>query len=271
MTERSSKKIRLDERVQALARVSRSKAQALIRAGKITTAEGRRLDKPGQPVEPELELHIAEAPRYVSRGGLKLEAALEHFPVTVRNRIAIDVGASTGGFTDCLLQYSAQKVYAVDVGYGQLDWKLRQDPRVTVLERTNIRNLTPHQMPEPPDFFTVDCSFISLRLVLPALRPLLAPGAEGIVLIKPQFEAGREQVGKGGVVRDQTIREQVVREVADAVQRLGFNVHGVIPSPLQGPAGNIEFLAYIVVSDEPPVPGDRGDAPDPANPQLRPD
>ncbi len=271
MTERSSNKIRLDERVQRVADVSRSQAQGLIRAGKVTTPDGHRLDKPGQAVEPKCEIRIAESPRYVSRGGLKLEAALTHFPIDVEGRIALDVGASTGGFTDCLLQHGARKVYAVDVGYGQIDWKLRQDPRVTVRERTNIRNLDPAQLDEAPDFFTVDCSFISLRLVLSAVRPLLARGAEGVVLIKPQFEAGRDQVSKGGVVRDPAVRDAVVREVIAAAGTLGFNVRGVIRSPVQGPAGNVEFLAHVVLIDERPVPGDYGDASDPAHPQLRPD
>jgi len=168
--------------------------------------------------------------------------------VAVSGRTAIDVGASTGGFTDCLLQRGVVRVYAVDVGYGQLAWKLRQDPRVVVMERTNIRDLTRERLPEEPDLFVVDCSFISLRLVLPPLLPLLTPSAEGVILIKPQFEAGREQVGKGGVVRDERVHARVVEEVVEEAMRLGLVCEGVTPSPLLGPAGNREFLAHLVWS-----------------------
>lgn len=243
----SSRKIRLDELVQSRLGVSRSKAQGLIRTGKVKAPDGTRLEKPGHTVDPGLDIVVEEAPRYVSRGGLKLEAALDHFPIDVSGKIAIDVGASTGGFTDCLLQHGAAKVYAVDVGYGQLDWRLRQDPRVVVLERTNIRDLSPDTLQEPPAIFTVDCSFISLRLVLPALKPLLRIPAEGVVLIKPQFEAGKDLVGKGGVVRNDRVREQVVDDLRAYAGQIGFQCRGVIPSPVRGPAGNIEFLAYLVL------------------------
>ena len=239
--------IRLDELVQRRAGVSRSKSQGLIRTGKVRGADGEALDRPGRMVTPGLELTIDQGPPYVSRGGVKLEAALDAFQLAPAGRIAIDVGASTGGFTDCLLQRGAAKVYAVDVGYGQLDWKLRQDPRVVVMERTNVREMTPESLSDRPDFFTVDCSFISLRIVLPALRPLLADAAEGVALIKPQFEAGREEVGKGGVVRDPAVHERVIADVRDAAERAGFDTRGVINSPLEGPAGNREFLAHLVV------------------------
>jgi 23S rRNA (cytidine1920-2'-O)/16S rRNA (cytidine1409-2'-O)-methyltransferase len=208
-------KIRLDELVQQRCGVSRSKAQGLIRTGKVRGADGQPLDRPGRTVSSNLELTI--------------------------------VGASTGGFTDCLLQRGAAKVYAVDVGYGQLDWKLRQDPRVVVMERTNIREMTPEALPERPEFFTVDCSFISLRIVLPALWLLLADTAEGVALIKPQFEAGREEVGRGGVVRDPAVHNRVIEDMREASERAGFETHGVINSPLEGPAGNREFLAHLVV------------------------
>lgn len=245
MSDKPPHRIRLDELVQRRTGFSRTKAQGLIHTGMIKDADGKPLTKPGHSVPDDLEIVIGEAPKFVSRGGAKLEAALDAFALDVTGKIAIDVGASTGGFTDCLLQRGATKVYAIDVGYGQLDWKLRQDPRVVVHERTNIRNVTPDQIPDRPTFFTVDCSFISLRLVLPPLAPLLASPAEGVVLIKPQFEAGRDQVGKGGVVRDPEIHAQVVETVREAAQSLGFTVDGVIQSPLEGPAGNKEFLAHL--------------------------
>lgn len=238
-------KERLDALVQRAAGVSRSKAQGLIRTGLVWSPAGERLDKPGMRLDPATPLRIAEMPRYVSRGGQKLEAAIAAFHPPLEGCTAIDVGASTGGFTDCLLQHGAARVYAVDVGYGQLAWRLRQDPRVAVFERTNIRHLPPDRLPAPPDFFTADCSFISLRLVLPPLRTLLTPDAAGLVLIKPQFEAGRGQVGKGGVVRDETVREQTVAEVLAMAQADGFDVLGTVQSPLPGPAGNIEYFAYL--------------------------
>ena len=240
-------KIRLDELVQQRTGVSRSKAQGLIRTGKVRDADGAPLDRPGRAVSPDLELTIESGPAYVGRGGIKLEAAMNEFRLDPAGRVAIDVGASTGGFTDCLLQRGAAMVYAVDVGYGQLDWKLRQDPRVIVMERTNIREMTTETLSERPEFFTVDCSFISLRIVLPVLRGLLADTAEGVALIKPQFEAGREEVGKGGVVRDPAVHERVIADVRAAADRAGFDVRGVINSPLEGPAGNREFLAHLVV------------------------
>jgi 23S rRNA (cytidine1920-2'-O)/16S rRNA (cytidine1409-2'-O)-methyltransferase len=217
----------------------------MILTGKVYTPDGQKLDKPGQRVDPDTALDIRQESRYVSRGGDKLAAAIEAFGLNPAGCIAIDVGASTGGFTDCLLQHGVAGVYAVDVGYGQLAWKLRQDPRVTVMERTNIRTARAADFPARPDFFTVDCSFISLRLVLTALKPLVAPRARGIVLVKPQFEARREHVGKGGVVRDDAVHERVIAEVADAARHLGFSPGRVIPSPLLGPAGNREFLMEL--------------------------
>ena len=236
---------RLDLLVQRIAEVTRSKAQGLIQTGRVRDAEGRVMDKPGARVAQDTILVIDGGPRYVSRGGEKLHAALEAFPICVEGRIAADIGASTGGFSDCLLQHGVAKVYAIDVGYGQLAWKLRQDPRVVVMERVNARHLEPGDFQEPPDLFVADCSFISLRLILPPLRPLLAVSAEGIVLIKPQFEAGREHVGRGGVVRDEEVREAVVRDVLEAANAAGYSSAGVIPSPLLGPAGNREYLAYL--------------------------
>lgn len=239
-------KERLDTLVQRQTGLSRSQAQGLINTGKVYDAQGRKLDKAGLRVDEATVLEIRrDEMRYVSRGGYKLEAALDHFAINVTGRIAIDVGASTGGFTDCLLQRGAARVYAVDVGYGQLAWRLRQDDRVHVMDRTNIRHLAPDRLPESPAFFTVDCSFISLRLVLPPLAALLMPGAAGVVLIKPQFEAGRQDVGKGGVVRDSAIHERVISEFREAAAGMGFPGADVIPSPVVGPAGNREFLAYL--------------------------
>ena len=239
------KKERLDILVQRLTGASRSKAQGLIQTGNVFDKDGNCLRKPGLRLEEDVVLEIKEQPRFVSRGGEKLLAALEAFSPTLTGRIALDAGASTGGFTDCLLQHGAAKVYAVDVGYGQLAWSLRQDDRVVVMERINVRHLSPEMLDDVPDFFTADCSFISLRTILPPLMEVLAPQAEGIVLIKPQFEAGKEQVGKGGVVRDEAIRQATVDDVCEAARGLGFSEIDVIPSPLLGPAGNREFLAYL--------------------------
>jgi 23S rRNA (cytidine1920-2'-O)/16S rRNA (cytidine1409-2'-O)-methyltransferase len=239
-------KERLDILVMRQTGVSRSKAQGMVQLGQVLDAGGNALTKPGERYDDDTVFDIRAQDGYVSRGGEKLEAALEAFDTEPRGRVAIDVGASTGGFTDCLLEHGAAKVYAVDVGYGQLAWKLRQDPRVVVLERVNIRHLTPDQLDEAPSYFTVDCSFISLQLVLPPLKALLAAHAEGIVLIKPQFEAGRDQVGKGGVVRSEAVRQRVVEEVVAHASTVGFETRGVLPSPLLGPAGNREFLAHLV-------------------------
>jgi 23S rRNA (cytidine1920-2'-O)/16S rRNA (cytidine1409-2'-O)-methyltransferase len=223
---------------------SGDKAQRLIRAGKILV-NGRAAPKPGHLVSETTELSRTEEPHFVGRGGEKLEAAFEAFGLDVRNRVCLDVGASTGGFTDCLLQHGASRVYAVDVGKGQLAWKLRRDPRVTVREGVNARCLRAQDFPERPAVAAVDVSFISLGKVLPAVAAVLKPGGEVVTLIKPQFEAGRRQVGTGGVVRDPAVHEAVVARVrAEGEQDAGLRWIGICPSPLKGPAGNIEFLAH---------------------------
>jgi 23S rRNA (cytidine1920-2'-O)/16S rRNA (cytidine1409-2'-O)-methyltransferase len=222
---------------------SRARAQALILARRVFS-DDRCLDKPGQQVVSDLrlELHLDERP-YVSRGGIKLGHALDHFRLDPAGRTAVDIGASTGGFTDVLLRRGARLVYAVDVGYGQLDWRLRNDPKVVVLERTNARNLTRTEIPEPVEVIVADTSFISLKLVLPAALALAASGAWLVALIKPQFEVGKGQVGKGGVVRDpaqhQAVRDEISRWLAD---EQGWQVEGIVESPITGPKGNREFL-----------------------------
>ena len=247
----SAEQERLDVVVQRRAGVSRSKAQGMIQTGAVRDSEGNPLTKPGARVSSETELQIDPGRKYVSRGGEKLAAAFDEWDLSPEGLLAIDAGASTGGFTDCLLQHGAAHVYAVDVGYGQLAWALRQDARVTVFERTNIRNADPNLFPEKPAFFTVDCSFISLRLVLPNLRHILAPNAEGVILVKPQFEAGRDAVGKGGVVRDEQVHQDVIESVSRESQQMGYRWCAMIPSPLLGPAGNREFLAHLQVGETP--------------------
>jgi 23S rRNA (cytidine1920-2'-O)/16S rRNA (cytidine1409-2'-O)-methyltransferase len=221
---------------------SRQKAQSLIMAGQVLV-DGHVIDKPGRRIPESAQVTLREGPPYVSRGGIKLAHALDRFGVNVSDRITADIGASTGGFTDCILQRGARKVYAVDVGYGQLAWKLRQDPRVVVLDRTNVRYL--ESLPEPVDLATVDVSFISLELVLPQVVKLLRPEGEILTLIKPQFEAGRDQVGKGGVVKDSAVHRMVLEKVAALATREGLRVRGFIPSPIRGPAGNVEFFAHF--------------------------
>ena len=209
-------------------------------------AGGRRIEKPGAQVEPEtaLEVRFGALP-WVSRGGLKLEKALKVFPCDPAGKICLDCGASTGGFTDVLLQNGAARVYAVDVGYGQLAWKLRSDARVVSLERTNARYLTSEQIPEPVDLAVMDLAFISIRLVLPAVEALLRPGGEAVCLINPQFEAGREKVGKKGVVRDKQTHLELLFSFAEFFPAAGFTLLGIDFSPIRGPEGNIEFLAYL--------------------------
>jgi 23S rRNA (cytidine1920-2'-O)/16S rRNA (cytidine1409-2'-O)-methyltransferase len=221
---------------------SRERAQSLILAGKVKI-DGQVAHKPGSRVPAEVELTLEEALPYVSRGGLKLEEALSRFRLDITGFICADVGASTGGFTDCLLKHGAAKVYAIDVGYGQLAWELRQDPRVVVLERTNIRYL--ESLPGPIDLASIDVSFISLELVLPPVVSLLKPQGQMVALVKPQFEAGREQVGKGGVVREPEVHRQVLHKIGTMAQGLGLGILGLIPSPLLGPAGNVEFLLHL--------------------------
>jgi len=224
---------------------SRAQARALILAGQIAV-NGARVTRAGTPVDPQATLTRLGRPRaYVSRGGEKLAAALAAFDCTVYGRVAMDIGASTGGFTDCLLQAGALRVYAIDVGYGQLHWRLRTDPRVIVYERTNARYLRPEQFPERIAVLTVDVSFISLRLLLPVLIQLLEPQADVVLLIKPQFEVGKGQVGRSGVVRDPQQHQQVLRDVLTAAQDCGLSVRAGMVSPLLGPKGNREFLAHL--------------------------
>lgn len=225
---------------------SRTRAQALILAGLVYTGD-RKVEKAGQPLPPDAPLAVKGRDHpWVSRGGLKLDHALRHFGWDVTGAVAIDVGSSTGGFTDVLLTKGAARVYAVDVGHGQLAWKLRDDDRVTVLERTNARHLTIDQVPEPIDIVVCDASFIGLSKVLPAALDLAKPGGRLAALIKPQFEAGRGEVGKGGVVRDPDVHDRVCREVVDWLTGIGWEVLGVTASPITGPEGNIEFLVAAV-------------------------
>ena len=241
-----SKKTRLDVLlVEKGLQESRQKAQATIMSG-LVYVDGRRLDKPGAPVDPAAAIEVrGTALRYVSRGGLKLEKAMAVWPISLRDKICMDVGASTGGFTDCMLQNGAAKVYAVDVGYGQLAWKLRSDSRVVCLERTNARYLTHQQVPEEPDFASVDVSFISLKLILPAISGVLREGGETVALIKPQFEAGREQVGKNGVVRSGAVHQEVLERFLAYARESGFAVLDLSYSPIRGPEGNIEYLGWL--------------------------
>jgi 23S rRNA (cytidine1920-2'-O)/16S rRNA (cytidine1409-2'-O)-methyltransferase len=242
---------RLDvEMVRRAMAVTRSEAGLAIRSGKVTVG-GRPAAKAGMLVGSDEPIALAApARRFVSRGGEKLEAALDRFGVDVAGRVALDAGASTGGFTDCLLQRGAARVIAVDVGYGQLDWRLREDPRVVVMERTNVRDLQPGNLARAPhladlpDLVTADLSFISLRLAIPALARCAAPRADLVFLVKPQFEAGRDEVRRGGVVTDPAVWKRVVRSVAEACGEAGFDVLGVGASPLVGPAGNVEFLLH---------------------------
>jgi 23S rRNA (cytidine1920-2'-O)/16S rRNA (cytidine1409-2'-O)-methyltransferase len=226
---------------------SRARAQALVLAGAVVAGE-RRVDKPGQLVDPGLELRIKEGAgpqRYVSRGALKLERALEALPVDPAGKVCADLGASTGGFTDLLLQRGAARVHAIDVGYGQLHPRLRSDPRVVVRERENVRYLTAAALGERVDLVTADLSFISLRLVLPAVKEILRPGGRAVLLVKPQFEVGKGEVGKGGVVRDEGKRLAALAAIEAAARELGFEVLGHAESPIEGPAGNREWLLAL--------------------------
>jgi 23S rRNA (cytidine1920-2'-O)/16S rRNA (cytidine1409-2'-O)-methyltransferase len=221
---------------------SRERAQALILAGYVRV-NGQRVDKPGHTFPADSNIEVTERLRYVSRGGLKLEGAIRNFGIDPAGRVCFDVGASTGGFTDCLLQHGAARVYAFDVGTGQLDWKLRNDPRVVVREGVNVRYLEPSELPELVDLTVCDVSFISVRLILPVLVSLLAAHGALVVLIKPQFEVGREQVGKGGIVRDPALHAEVCAKIEAAVQALGFRTQ-VMESPILGAEGNREFLLH---------------------------
>jgi 23S rRNA (cytidine1920-2'-O)/16S rRNA (cytidine1409-2'-O)-methyltransferase len=224
--------------------VSRQAARAAIMAGQVKV-NGQKIFKPGYKLGVGACLEVACPPRYVSRGGLKLAWAIRNFKLDLQNKVIMDVGASTGGFTDCALQHGAKLVFAVDVGYGQLAWKLRVDPRVVVLERTNIRYLTPEKINGPVDFVTIDVSFISLTKVLPVLEKFLSPSAQEIALIKPQFEAGRHKVGKKGVIKDPLVHQEVITNICRTINKLGWGVKGLDFSPLTGPAGNIEYLVWF--------------------------
>ena len=242
----SPKKHRLDLTLVAKGLApSRPRAQAMIMAGKVLV-NNRPVDKPGFNVSPNdtVELKGTDI-AYVSRGGLKLEAALHKLQLDVTGSICIDVGASTGGFTDCLLQHGAERVYAVDVGYGQLAWRLRQDPRVIVIERTNVRYMTPDTIPAPVDLVTIDVAFISLKIVVPVIVKFLNPDASILALIKPQFEVGKSQVGKGGVVRLPELHQQVIKELSDFFETIKLTPQAVYPSPLLGPKGNREFFIFL--------------------------
>lgn len=235
---------------------SRSKAQAIIMSGMVYV-DGQKADKPGISYEESVSIEVRGAVcPYVSRGGLKLEKALRDFGVKPEGYVCSDSGASTGGFTDCLLQQGAKKVFAIDVGYGQLDWKIRSDERVVVMERTNIRYVTPEQLGEPLDLSVIDVSFIGLEIVLPTIKTLLKPTGQVLCLIKPQFEAGKENVGKKGVVRDARIHQMVLDNFVSLVDGLGFRILGLTFSPVKGPEGNIEFLGHLTLDD---VPGIRPD------------
>lgn len=230
---------------------SRQKAQAAIMAG-LVTVNGMKVTKAGAAIADEDVLEVkGPAIPYVSRGGLKLEKAMKLWDIDLSGKVCADIGASTGGFSDCMLQCGAGKVYAVDTGYGKLDWKIRTDPRVIALERTNARYLTREQVPDELDFASVDVSFISLRLILPALRGVLKDGGEVVCLVKPQFEAGRENVGKKGVVRDPTVHLQVLEQFLIHARENGFSVKDLTFSPIKGPEGNIEYLGYITTRDIP--------------------
>lgn len=249
-----AKKIRLDVALfeRGLA-PSREKAKAIIMAG-IVYVNNQKSDKAGKEISEDDIIEVrGNTLKYVSRGGLKLEKAIQCFPINLDNKICMDVGASTGGFTDCMLMNGASKVYSIDVGYGQLAWKLRTDPRVINLERTNFRYVTKEQVPDAIDFSSVDVSFISLKHILPNLNSLLKDDGQAVCLIKPQFEAGREKVGKKGVVSDLATHLEVVERIIDLSVENGFSVKGLEFSPVKGPEGNIEYLIYLQKSNEPIV------------------
>ena len=240
------KKQRLDQLIFDLGFTeSRERAKTTIMSG-LVFVNGQRVDKPGTSVPLDAKIEVrGDALPFVSRGGYKLDKALKVFPIDPAGKVCIDCGASTGGFTDVLLQHGAAKVYAVDVGYGQLAWKLRTDERVINLERTNLRYITEEQIPELLDLAVMDVSFISIRLVLPAVKNLLKPDADFVCLIKPQFEAGREEVGKKGVVRDKAVHERVIHNILDFAPQIGLAVMGLDYSPIKGPEGNIEYICHL--------------------------
>ena len=238
---------------------TRSKAQAIIMSGMVYV-DGQKADKPGTSYEENVAIEVRGAVcPYVSRGGLKLEKALRDFGVKPDGFVRSDSGASTGGFTDCLLQQGASKVFAIDVGYGQLDWKIRSDPRVVVMERTNIRYVTPEQLGEPLDLSVIDVSFISLKIVLPTIKMLLKPTGQVLCLIKPQFEAGKEKVGKKGVVREASTHKEVLDNFVALADELGFHILGLTFSPVKGPEGNIEFLGHLTLAETTGIEPDTAD------------
>ncbi len=235
---------------------NRTKAQSVIMSGLVYVAD-QKADKPGISYEENVVIEVRSGGcPYVSRGGLKLEKALRDFGVNPTGYVCSDSGASTGGFTDCLLQQGASKVFAIDVGYGQLDWKIRSDPRVVVMERTNVRYVTPEDLGEPLDLSVIDVSFISLRIVLPVIRTFLKPTGQVLCLIKPQFEAGKEKVGKKGVVRDPSIHKEVLDNFVALTKEIGFTILGLTFSPVKGPEGNIEFLAHLTLDNKPGIEPD---------------
>ena len=239
---------------------SREKAKAIIMSG-IVFVDGQREDKAGSTFDEKQEIIVkGKTLKYVSRGGLKLEKAMKNFDIVLKDKVCMDVGASTGGFTDCMLQNGAVKVYAVDVGYGQLAWSLRTDERVVNMERTNIRYVTPEDLAEPIEFFSVDVSFISLHHIFPVAQRITTPDAMGVCLVKPQFEAGREKVGKNGVVRDPAVHREVLHNAMSYAAENGFVVRGLDYSPVKGPEGNIEYLMFVQKSDQPAVLDDEAAA-----------
>lgn len=224
---------------------SREKGKRVIMEGSVFVGT-LRIDKPGEKLDEDVDITIKENPNiYVSRGGLKLEKAINFFNLSLKDKVGMDIGSSTGGFTDCMLKNGASKVFAIDVGYGQLDWKLRNDPKVVVMERTNIRNVKPEDINETIDFTSIDVSFISLRLVLPVAKTLLSEDGEVLALIKPQFEAGRDKVGKKGIIKDKNTHFEVIKNISDFCTELGFGIEGLTYSPITGATGNIEFLICL--------------------------
>lgn len=240
------KKVRLDQLIFEQGHTeSRERAKTTIMSG-LVFVNGQRVDKPGTAVDPDAHIEVrGSALPFVSRGGFKLDKALKVFPVDPKGKVCLDCGASTGGFTDVLLQHGAEKVYSVDVGYGQLAWKLRTDERVVNMERTNLRYVTKQQIPDPIELAVMDVSFISIKLILPVVKEFLLPGADYICLIKPQFEAGREEVGKKGVVRDPKIHVRVIRDILENAKSMGYALKGLDHSPIKGPEGNIEYLCHL--------------------------
>lgn len=239
---------------------SREKAKTLIMAG-VVYVNNQKADKPGMQIKDDDSIEVRSNPlKYVSRGGLKLEKAISSFDIKLDGLVCADIGASTGGFTDCMLQNGAVKVYAVDVGYGQLAWSLRTDERVVNMERTNIRYVTPEDLAEPIEFFSVDVSFISLHHIFPVAQRITTPDAMGVCLVKPQFEAGREKVGKNGVVRDPAVHREVLHNAMSYAAENGFVVRGLDYSPVKGPEGNIEYLMFVQKSDQPAVLDDEAAA-----------